>query len=86
MNMKLVPVTIAAIALSAMTAFAADTMTTGKIKSLDMKAGTVTLDTGTAYYLPKGFKDPGLKVGEKVTIGWQMNKTHHQADTVVAAK
>ncbi len=86
MRGKLIPVTVAAIVLSAMAAFAADTMTTGVVKAVDLKEMTLTLEDGTIYILPAGFKDPGLKAGEKVTIGWQLAKTKHQADTVVITK
>lgn len=61
-------------------------MTTGEIKAFDLKAGTVTLADGTVYSLPTAFTDPGLKVGGKVTIGWQMANTKHVADSVVIAK
>ncbi len=31
---------------------------------------SITLADGKTYLLPKGFKDPGLKVGEKVDVSW----------------
>jgi len=75
MRSKLILATVAAVAISTLSAFAATSPTTGEIKAFDLKAGTITLVDGTVYMLPKGFVDPGLKVGEKVTIAWtEMNK------------
>ena len=37
---------------------------------LRMKAHTLTLEDGTIYMLPGVFKDPGLKIGEKVSVLW----------------
>ncbi|MCB2125338.1 MAG: DUF1344 domain-containing protein [Rhodobacteraceae bacterium] len=50
-------------------AYASET-TTAMIKSFDMKAHTLTLEDGTIYMLPGVFKDPGLKIGEKVSVLW----------------
>lgn len=87
MRTKLIPLTVAAVAFSALSAFAAtDTMTTGVVKAFDLKAMSLTLADGSTYVLPKGFKDPGLKVGEKITVGWQLVGGKHDADTVVIAK
>jgi hypothetical protein len=86
MRKILFPTVIAAVMASSMGAFAADTSTTGTIKALDMKAMSVTLNDGTTYMLPKGFKDPGLKVGEKVVVGWKLVNKIHEADTVTLAK
>ena len=66
-------------------AFAATT-TDGTIKALDMKAHTVTLSDGTVYYLPATFKDPGLKVGEKVAVVWTMQGSQHDASEVTIIK
>lgn len=65
-------------------AFAATT-TTGEIKSIDAKALSVTLADGTVYMLPAGFKLDALKVGEKVSINWDMKGTAHEASAVKAA-
>jgi hypothetical protein len=86
MRKILFPTVIAAVMASTVGAFAADTNTTGTIKALDMKAMSITLDDGTVYMLPKGFKDPGLKVGEKVTVAWKLVNKAHDADSVVIAK
>lgn len=60
----------------------ASTTAEGKIKSIDMKAHTPTLADGTVYMLPAGFKDPGLKAGEKVSVAWAMKGTRHEATAV----
>lgn len=80
------PVAAAALIATSFAAFAADTMTTGAIKSMDLAKHTLVLDNGITYTLPATFKDPGLKVGEKVTVGWMMNGKLYQADTVAIAK
>ncbi len=64
-------------------AFAA-TDTTGVIKAIDVTALTVTLEDGTVYYLPAGFKLDGFKVGEKVTITWDMKGDKHEATAMKA--
>jgi hypothetical protein len=71
---------ISAISLSS-AAFAANT-TTGTIRALDTRAMTLTLKNGTRYMLPANFRNPGLKVGEKVTIAYEMIGKKHQATTV----
>lgn len=71
---------------SASLAMAAPTTTDGVIKSLDMKTQTITLADGTAYMLPKGFKDPGLKVGEKVAVVWDLKGKIHEASAVSIVK
>ena len=71
---------------SASLAMASGTTTDGVIKSLDMKTNTITLADGTAYMLPKGFKDPGLKVGEKVAVVWDLKGKIHEASAVSIVK
>lgn len=64
----------------------ASTTTEGTIKSFDMKTHTITLSDGTIYYLPSTFKDPGLKVGEKVAVVWTMQGSQHDASEVTIVK
>ncbi len=71
---------LSAITLSSAT-FAA-TMTTGTVKAFDTKALTLTLKDGSHYLLPANFKDPGLKIGEKVKIAYDMVGKKHQATAV----
>ncbi|OCW56687.1 DUF1344 domain-containing protein [Hoeflea olei] len=75
MRIALSSLTAAALFASALGALAASTMTTGTIKSF-------VLNDGTAYSLPTGYKDPGLKAGKKVELGWHMQDSRHVADTV----
>lgn len=82
MRVVLASLTAATILLSSVGAFAAATMTTGVVKSFDAKQLTLTLNDGMAYSLPKGFKDPGLKTGSKVELGWHMQDAKHAAETV----
>jgi Protein of unknown function (DUF1344) len=86
MRKTLFPLAAAALVASSLGAFAGDTVTTGVIKAFDMTAMTLTLEDGTVYTLPTGFKDPGLKAGEKVTIDWKLANTKHMADTVTLVK
>lgn len=54
----------------------------GTVKSFDMKTHMLTLDNGIAYTLPSTFKDPGIKVGQKVTVQWKMNGKAYDATSV----
>ena len=64
---------------------AAGTAASGTIKALDAKAMTVTMEDGSVYTLPAGFKIDGFKVGEKVTLTWEKKGTAKDIDTMVAA-
>ncbi|HTO33014.1 MAG TPA: DUF1344 domain-containing protein [Pararhizobium sp.] len=75
---------ISAISLSS-AAFAAST-TTGTVRAFDAKALTLTLKDGTRYMLPASFKDPGIKVGEKVKVAYDMIGKKHQATAVTLAQ
>lgn len=75
-NLAIVTVlTAPAVALAAQTA-------TGTVKSYNPSAMTLTLSDGTSYMLPKGFKDPGLKAGEKVSVSYDVAGKGHQAKSV----
>ena len=67
-------------------AFAATQNATGVIKSIDQKAGELTLADGTHYWLPKGFKANSVKVGEKVAIAFELTSGKNMASSVTAAK
>lgn len=54
----------------------------GTVKSYSPSHMTLTLANGTTYILPKGFKDPGLKAGEKVSVSWDMVGKKHEAHAV----
>lgn len=84
MRALLVPAALAALSL-APAALAAESAT-GTVKSLDMKAHTLTLGNGRIYHLPTSFADPGLKAGEKVQISWAMQNGHRDASAVTVVK
>ena len=63
----------------------AATNTAGTIKTIDAKAGSVTLSDGTVYMLPSGFKLDTFKVGEKVSISWDMKGVVHEATAMKAS-
>lgn len=84
MRTKILPlVLVAAMSFGGM-AFAAATETNGTIKAIDEKAMTVTLEDGTTYTLPKGFKLAEIKVGEKVVISWEAKGDLKEASGIKA--
>lgn len=86
MRMYIAPAAIA-ISLSVATlALAAPQHATGTVKTFDGKAMTLTLADGTTYALAKGFKDPGLKAGEKVSVSWDMTGKSRTAESVTIMK
>jgi Cu/Ag efflux protein CusF len=85
MRALFVPALAAALLATSMLAFAADS-STGMVKNFDLNGRTLTLENGTVYNLPSGFKDPGLKIGEKVSISWQMKDGKYMANTVSIQK
>jgi Cu/Ag efflux protein CusF len=83
----LIPAAAAALlATSALSFAAAQQHATGTVKAFDSKAMTLSLDNGTTYMLPKTFKDPGLKAGEKVNVAWEQSGSNKMADTVTITK
>lgn len=79
---------VAAVLVSAVmgsAVFAAGTAAQGTIKALDAKAMTVTLEDGSVYGLPAGFKLDGFKVGEKVSLTWELKGTIKDIDTMTAS-
>jgi hypothetical protein len=85
MRRIVLPAVVAALLAASPFAFAAETAT-GAIKAFNMKTHTQTLEDGTMYYLPKGFKDPGFKAGQKVTVVWSMMNGKHEASSVTMQK
>ncbi|RUU17377.1 DUF1344 domain-containing protein, partial [Mesorhizobium sp. M7A.T.Ca.TU.009.01.3.2] len=59
---------------------------TGTIKTFDATAMSLVLDDGSSFTLSKTFKDPGLQVGEKVRVSWDMKGKNKVAEAVKAAK
>ncbi|MDO9417194.1 DUF1344 domain-containing protein [Pararhizobium sp.] len=73
---------ISAISLSSAAFAAGAATTTGTVKAFNAKEMTLTLKNGTSYVLPAGFKDPGLKPGEKVKIAYETTGKQHAAKTI----
>lgn len=86
MRKLLVPAAAAAILATSAVAFAAVQHTDGTIKTFDAKAMSLTLADGSSFVLPKKFKDPGLKAGEKVSISWDMSGKNKVAEAVKILK
>jgi hypothetical protein len=84
MRSFILPVVIAG-SLLAPAAFAATT-TDGMVKSIDQKAGVLTLDNGMVYKLPPGFKDAAVKPGARVAVTWDMKGIEHAAQAVTILK
>ncbi len=85
MRKLLVPAAAAAVLATSAIAFAATHSASGVVKTFDAKAMKLTLASGDQYMLPKGFKDPGLKAGEKVSIAWDTKNGSRIAETVTIA-
>jgi hypothetical protein len=66
-------------------ALAADSTTSGAIKTLDAKACTVTLDNSTVYHFDAKCDFSKFKVGEKVAITWAAKNNADWASKIVAA-
>lgn len=56
--------------------------TTGTVSAFDASAHMLKLKDGTSYMLPASFKDPGIKVGGKVRVSWNMENGKHEAGKV----
>lgn len=74
--------TPAAPAAKASTMAPATQMISGKVRSFDLKAHTLTLADGKTYQLPLNFKDPGIKAGQQVTVHWTHNGSINEATSV----
>ena len=84
MRSKLIPAVLAVSLGFGGAVFAAATDATGAIKAIDAKAETVTLDDGTVYTFAAGTKLDAFKVGEKVTITFDMKGTVQEASAIKA--
>lgn len=66
-------------------AFAASQSITGTVKAY--RAGqSLTLANGDMFNLPSGFKDPGIKTGEKVKVAYQKTGKNLQAEMVTIVR
>jgi hypothetical protein len=86
MRSFILPAVFVLMTAAAPMAFAAATTTDGVVKSFDTKTMALVLDNGISYKLPIGFKDPGLKAGEKVAVVWDMTGAVHEASAVTIVK
>ena len=57
----------------------------GTIKAMDAKAMTLTLQDGSIFTLPGGFKIDGFKVGEKVSLTYALKNGVKDIETLTAA-
>jgi hypothetical protein len=62
---------------------AAPSTVEGLIKSLNVKADTLTLKSGSVFKLAKGLKIASYKAGEKVKITWTKVGKVYEATAVV---
>ena len=84
MRFKLIPAVLVASLAFGGAVLAAASTATGPIKAIDAKTMTITLADGTVYTFPATVKLAGFKVGEKVTITWDMKGTAHEASAIKA--
>ena len=82
MRKFIIPAAAAVVLATSALAFAAPRHTDGIIKTFDSKARSLVLDDGSTFMLPKRFKNPGLKAGEKVSVMWDMSGKHKVAESV----
>lgn len=85
MRTTILPAILAASLAMAGAAYASTT-TVGVVKSFDLTAHTVTLEDGAMYHLPTNFTDPGLKIGERVSVIWNKVGTMDNATAVTIVK
>ena len=83
MRKVFVPIAAGLLTLSS-AAFAADA--TGTVKSVDAKAGTVTLDDGVTYLLPVTVKADTVKAGSKVKVTYDKSGGKMVASQIVVVK
>lgn len=61
-------------------------VTTGVVTVFDASTHMLKLKNGATYMLPATFKDPGIKVGSKVRVSWNMEKGKHEANKVTVTR
>ena len=81
MRVLLASTIIAASIAAAPLAFAAENAT-GTVKSIDLKAHSITLQDGMQFQLPTNFSDPAVKAGQKVQISYDLKSGKNEASTV----
>jgi hypothetical protein len=81
-----VPLVVFGLAAASSMALAAVEMKTGNIKSLDPAKHELVLSTGETFELPTSVQLNKLKVGEKVSIAYEIKNGKMTATKVDAAK
>ena len=66
-------------------AFAASQSVTSTVKAYQ-SGQSLTLANGDMFTLPKNFKDPGIKTGEKVKVAYQKTGKKLQAEMVTIVR
>lgn len=66
-------------------AFAASQSVTSTVKAYQ-SGQSLTLANGDEFMLPKNFKDPGIKTGEKVKVAYQKTGKKLQAEMVTIVR
>jgi hypothetical protein len=82
----LVVVPAALAAMLAVSPLAMAATSTSSVKAVNMKTMKLTTTDGHSYMIPKNFKDPGLKPGEKVRLTWTMHKKHRDLSSAAIVK
>ena len=77
--------TTAAPAVTAAKVAVAPVVIAGTIKSISTKGLYVTLTNGNRYHFAKGFSLSAFKVGEKVSVTFEMHGKKHMASAIKAA-
>ena len=83
--MKKLVMPLAAAILAATSSLALAATATGPIKSVDAKDHTVMLASGQIYHTAMSVDLSKLKVGEKVTITYQVTNGKNEASAIVAS-
>jgi hypothetical protein len=60
-------------------------VTEGTIKKINTKHNYVVLSDGFKYHLPQGYSMKDLKVGEKVSVTYELKGKFHNASAIKAA-
>jgi Cu/Ag efflux protein CusF len=84
MNKSLIVAASLGAMLVSSAAFAASMTDAGAIKSIDAKANSITLADGKVFVLPAKFDLKTIKVGEKVTVTYDIKDKAMVASAVTA--
>lgn len=67
-------------------AYAASLSMTGTVKAFNAAQKQLVLTNGDTFTLASGFKDPGIKSGEKIKVSYQKTGKAMQAEMVKIMK